>query len=77
MRERKQTVKDALNKMKATSNDVVIIRDNGKESRCPFCGPYKKLIENKFDSEVKDYWREGYTIIIVLKTNGNKNDKEK
>lgn len=68
MLERNLTVKDALNKLKATSNDVVIIKDNGKESRCPFCGPYKMLVENKYDRKVKEFWREDYSITIILKS---------
>lgn len=59
-------VKDALEDLKATSNDVIIFRDNGAESRCPYCGPYRSLIKNKSDRKVRDFWREGYTLIIVL-----------
>lgn len=59
-------VKDALEELNATSNDVIILRDNGKESRCLYCGPYKRLLETKYERKVKDFWREGYTLIIVL-----------
>lgn len=67
-------VKDTLEELNATSNDVIVFRDNGTESRCPYCGPYKKLIENKYDKKVEDFWREDYTIIVILL---NEEEREK
>lgn len=49
-----------------TERDIVIIRDHGTELRTSNIAPYKKALAPYWEKTVKDYWREGDAIIIVL-----------
>lgn len=61
-------VEQVLKKAQATVDDIIIIRDNGKEYRCLNCGPYVDLVKTKYGKKVQEYWRENNSIIIILKT---------
>lgn len=46
--------------------DIIIVRDHGTELRTSNIAPYKKCLAPYWERRVKDYWRDGDAMIIIL-----------
>lgn len=46
--------------------DLIIIRDHGTELKATNIAPYKKAFAPYWERNVKDYWRDGSAVIVVL-----------